>query len=68
MGEKRTQLIRVKSELMHINEDIADMKHVMKHALLTFHFKEYHDCRSILKRLKICRDKKRQEIQQLMQG
>ena len=55
-----------KRELEHTVKDIADLKQVMWHALLTFHFREFSDCYHILKRLKICREKKRAELQELM--
>ena len=69
MGVGQDSLIgQKKRELEHITKDIADLKLVRRHALLTLHFKEFSDCRHILKRLKICRDKKRAELQQLMKG
>ena len=69
MGVGKDSLIAQKRrELEHTTRDIADLKLVRRHALLTLHFKEFSDCCHILKRLKICRDKKRAELQQLMKG
>lgn len=66
--EQDSLIVKKKRELEHITKDIADLKLVRRHALLTLHFKEFGDCCHILKRLKICRDKKRAELQQLMKG